>query len=223
MKVKALIPAKGTSQRLRRKNMVPLGGRPLIEWTIMAAKEAEVFDGEIYVCSEDDEILKTAGFNEVLPLRRPEILSTPDAIVDDVLKWFREQLEWAGPVYVLLPTSPFRTAETIRSTWKQYASRGVQRMMSLVPDEHPVFWSILWEGGSIAPTMPNHYSMPRSKLPRTFRHDGGHLIHSVGGTGMAVFSPPEEEVLDINTYRDVLFAEFLLEKGYVVDSRARAL
>jgi len=213
--VLALIPAKGQSQRLPRKNLVPLGGRPLLAWSVEAAQTAGIFGENIYVASEDGAALRLAEELKVRPLRRPDTLAAPAATVEDVIKWARATLEWSGAIYVLLPTSPFRRPETIRATWQQFRQRGVRIMMSLWENEHPPFWSILWDGPNVAPAMPHFYQQPRSALPRTFRHEGSHLIVGNGGEGIGVFTPPEDEVLDINTRRDLEFAEYLLAMGKV--------
>lgn len=212
----ALVPAKGKSGRIRKKNLAPLASKPLVQWTIDAAKASDLFgDERIYVASEDDEILRFAEQSSVQPLRRPDTLANPEATVEDVIKWARATLEYQGAMMVLLPTSPFRTPETMREAWGQFERRAARVLMSIVPSEHPPFWALLWEGDAIAPMMPSHYHRPRNMLPETYRHDGSYLIVTSGGTGICVFQPPWIETMDINTPEDLAYAEYLVATGRV--------
>jgi CMP-N-acetylneuraminic acid synthetase len=112
-----MIPARIGSKRLPRKNLLPLGGRPLLAHTVDAAREAGVFD-EIVVSSDDDEILALAGLLGVAADRRPAALAGDRTRFVEVLE---ELLLRTGAaprfdlVAVLLPTCPFRHPDDIRA------------------------------------------------------------------------------------------------------------
>lgn len=118
MKPLAIIPARGGSRGVPGKNIRPLGGRPLIHYTIEAAR-ACFEDGRILVSTDDEEIRRTAEETGLeVPFLRPPHLADDRSPMRDVLL---HALEWSGEqgyapdVLVLLqPTSPFRTARHIR-------------------------------------------------------------------------------------------------------------
>ena len=85
-KMMAIIHARGGSKGLPRKNLRPLGGLPLIAWTIKAAKESPLID-LVVVTSDDQEILDIAtNFGADLVIKRPQHLATDDATTSDAVK-----------------------------------------------------------------------------------------------------------------------------------------
>lgn len=219
----ALIPAKGTSERIPRKNMAPLGGHPLIDWTIAPAIESGVFS-EIWVSSEDDEILEHARRKGVKGLRRPPQLSEPDATIADVVGHARVWLEYSQPIYILVPTSPFRRPETIRTAAGVYAMDPSRDLLSVVPSDHPPQWALVsevwWsERGTetdLVPYEPDAFALPRQAQRPTSRHDGGHWIMGQTPTkrwqGLYV---DQIEAVDINTPEDLEYAEWRVQTGRI--------
>lgn len=114
MKVLGVIPARGGSKRVPRKNLRPLGGKPLIAWTLDAARQAKSLNYWA-VSTEDREIADIASALGAFVIKRPEELATDDATTGDVLL---HALEWLEPstydmVVCLHPTSPIRDAKHI--------------------------------------------------------------------------------------------------------------
>ena len=113
-----VVPARGGSKRLPRKNVRPLAGRPLVAWTVDAARASGVLD-DVLVSTDDAEIAEAArAAGASVPWLRPAELATDTAASVDVL---RHALAWheaeRGPVeavVLLQPTSPFRSAASIR-------------------------------------------------------------------------------------------------------------
>ena len=108
-----IIPAKGGSMRLARKNVADLCGRPLISYTIEAAKKSGLFE-EVYVSTEDEEIAEVSrSFGATVPYKRPAELAKDLAGVVDVCLHMIEYLEQKGKsfatLFILLPTSPLRS------------------------------------------------------------------------------------------------------------------
>lgn len=104
-KVLALIPARGGSRGIPRKNIKILGGRPLIGWTIEAARQAAFLD-MIVVSSEDEEILTVANALGAQPLKRPVELATDEASGMDPVRHALDCFPEIEILLLLQPTSP---------------------------------------------------------------------------------------------------------------------
>jgi len=125
MKPLIVIPARGGSKRLPGKNIKPLNGKPLIHYTIEAARE--VFDDSIICVSTDDEEIKRVSEQTGLkvPFVRPKELATDTADSRGVLlhsyEYYKEEKEYEADVIILLqPTSPLRNATHIREAIELY-------------------------------------------------------------------------------------------------------
>lgn len=118
MNVLAMIPARGGSKGIPRKNITPCGGRPLIAWSCLAAREAKCVARAI-VSTDDREIADVAKAHGVeAPFLRPAELSGDTAksidVANHALDWLEREQGWRTDVLVLLqPTSPMRTARHI--------------------------------------------------------------------------------------------------------------
>jgi len=112
-RVIAIITALGGSKGLHRKNIRPLGGVPLIGWTIRAALEAQCID-RVIVSTDDHEIAAISrDLGAEVPFMRPAELSTDTATSTDVVLHALESVPGYKQAVLLQPTSPFRTAEDI--------------------------------------------------------------------------------------------------------------
>jgi pseudaminic acid cytidylyltransferase len=114
----AIIPARGGSKRLPRKNILPLGGRPMLCWSVEAALESCLFD-RVCVSTDDDEIAQIATDSGAEVLNRPASLGTDTATVAEVCHYHLESLADSGKqydhLYCLYPTAPLRNAEDLRA------------------------------------------------------------------------------------------------------------
>jgi CMP-N-acetylneuraminic acid synthetase len=108
MDVLGLIPARGGSKGIPRKNLAPVAGKSLLAWTVEAAHGAEKLT-HVVVSTEDDEIASAA---EADVLRRPPELAADDTPMVDVIRHAIEELD-PDVVVVLQPTSPLRRAEHV--------------------------------------------------------------------------------------------------------------
>lgn len=120
-----IIPARGGSKGIPRKNIKLLAGRPLIDYSIAAARDAGADDDHVILSTEDDEIAsvaRTCGL--AVSYRRPESLATDTAgsreVILDVMDWADRQGLKYDCVVLLQPTSPMRTAEDILATLAAY-------------------------------------------------------------------------------------------------------
>lgn len=118
MRILTLIPARGGSKRLPGKNIKPLGGKPLINWTIESANGiAEICD--ILVSTDDTEIAAVAkAAGAFVPWLRPSELATDAAtsvaVAGHALDWYEKEYGNVDGLLLLQPTSPFRTRETVQ-------------------------------------------------------------------------------------------------------------
>lgn len=139
-KVLALITARGGSKALPRKNVLSAGGRPLIAWTIAAAKESSIID-RIVLSSEDDEIIQTAKeWGCEVPFRRPGNLASDTANSIDVILHALDQLPEFEYIILLQPTSPLRTAEDIDAAFSLMRINGAQCCVSVCDVEQSPCW-----------------------------------------------------------------------------------
>jgi CMP-N-acetylneuraminic acid synthetase len=114
-KIIAIIPARGGSKGLPRKNIKLLLGKPLVAWTIEQAKNSK-YVNKVVVSTEDKEIAEISrGYGAEVPFLRPKELARDDSPTIDAilhaLNWFEESGEYFDIVVLLEPTSPLRDVE----------------------------------------------------------------------------------------------------------------
>jgi len=140
MNVLGLIPARGGSKGIPRKNIAPLCGRPLIAWTIDAALRAEGL-GRVVVSTDDDEIADVAvKAGAEVPFRRPKEFAADSSEALPVIRHAIEQIDaegWrADAVVYLQPTSPLRGVEPIVRAIELLRSGGCDTAVSVVRVPH---------------------------------------------------------------------------------------
>jgi CMP-N-acetylneuraminic acid synthetase/spore coat polysaccharide biosynthesis predicted glycosyltransferase SpsG len=134
----AIVPARGGSRGVVRKNLREIGGRPLIAHTVEALRDSGVAD-RLVISSDDAEILGWASVHGVETIPRPPELARPDSTISDVAVHVVESLEWNGVVGVFQPTSPLRSGKTIAEALRQFDVADVDSLASVVR-EHHLFW-----------------------------------------------------------------------------------
>lgn len=133
------IPARGGSRRIPRKNVLPFGGKPLVNWTISSALRSGIFD-RIVVSSDDDEILATSRDAGAETDRRPESLGGDRIRFVEVLEEYITRSGHQGifkDVMVLLPTCPLRSEEDIRAVQSLRLSQPESFVVSISRYEFP--------------------------------------------------------------------------------------
>jgi N-acylneuraminate cytidylyltransferase len=157
----ALIPARGGSTRIQKKNIRPLAGHPLITYTIAAAQGSGLFGDHIYVSSDDDDILAVASYYGAKTISRP-LNAAGNFSLD--YEWLRHALRhirgdgFRPSLYFLLrPTSPFRGADAIRRAWFRWSAApepGIRRSIRAVAiaEQNPYkMWAYNQEGWAMTP------------------------------------------------------------------------
>lgn len=136
-RVLGIIPARGGSKGVPRKNIRELDGLPLIAHTINAARDASDID-TVVVSTDDEEIASVAENHGVhVPFMRPDHLATDEAptepVIEHAIESFRENGESYDTFVLLQPTSPLRTAEHIEEAYTLYVDRNVDSLISAYP------------------------------------------------------------------------------------------
>ncbi|MBV7438486.1 cytidylyltransferase domain-containing protein [Aeromonas sp. sif2416] len=139
----AIIPARGGSKRLPGKNIKPLAGKPLINWTTQAAIGSGVFD--MVIVSTDSQSIADAAMQDAgvtFPGLRPAELASDTATTNDVIshvvRWVETHHEQVDMVALLQPTSPLRTAQHIKEAVELYRDKQATSVVSVCELDHPV-------------------------------------------------------------------------------------
>ncbi|MDP2559851.1 cytidylyltransferase domain-containing protein [Psychrobium sp. 1_MG-2023] len=224
--VLAVIPARAGSKRLPKKNTLPLNGRPLIEWTIEAAKSAAYLDSVIVStdCHLIANLARQSGIK--VPFIRPEYLSHDTASSVDVAIHAIEQCKEYSPEWLILlqPTSPLRTAEHIDQALKKAIEREADAIVSVCPVEHPPQWTgVLGDNDSMSQFFNSTTDATKQsqQLASHYRLNGAiYIIRVKTLLKYRTFHPPGKVFafkmpcsasVDIDTKHDFEFAQFLMQ------------
>ena len=131
MDILGLIPARGGSKGVPRKNLAPVGGKPLLAWTVEAARSASELT-RVVVSTDDDEIAAAAGIGV---LRRPAELAADDTPMLDVVRHAVAELS-PDVVVLLQPTSPLRRPEHVDAAVRLLLESGADAVVSVVKVPH---------------------------------------------------------------------------------------
>ncbi|HDZ33955.1 MAG TPA: acylneuraminate cytidylyltransferase family protein [Pseudoalteromonas sp.] len=139
-KVLAIIPARGGSKRLPRKNILPLIGKPLIAWTIEAGLGCKYID-KVIVSSDDDEILKISQNFGADIIKRPEKLASDTSSSFDALKHTIESIDRYDYIILLQATSPLRHYKHIDEAIELLIEKNANAIVSVCEMDHSPLWS----------------------------------------------------------------------------------
>lgn len=205
MKVVGIIPARGGSKRLPKKNIADLGGKPLLRWTIDAAIESDIFD-DIFVSTEDEEIGAVAG---KYWWHRPPELAQDDSPSWPIVLDIAETIK--ADVFVLLqPTSPFRTATDILAAINMLTMSRGDSVISVTRGPGDLAFQVghAKRLRSVPEIMvPNGaiYGITEDALVRGENWYSGVLYG---------YEMPKERSLDIDNGQDLEFARYLVSKQH---------
>jgi N-acylneuraminate cytidylyltransferase len=128
----ALIPARGGSKRLPRKNVLPFAGRPMLGWSVQAARDSGAFD-RVVVTTDDEEIAAVARAEKAEVMMRPAAVSDDAATLVDVVHHTVATCGYKVTRLCLLPPNcPLRNAEDVRGSAKAFAERKPPSLLSVV-------------------------------------------------------------------------------------------
>ena len=171
----AIIPARGGSKGLPRKNILPLLGKPLIGWTIEQANKSKYLD-RIIVSTEDEEIMEISKSFGAEVLQRPKDLAQDNTPTSDVIIHVIETLDKEGYKYdfivLLEPTSPLREDDDIDNAIEIISNNSyAYSLVSLgeIHLEHPEYVKIIDDDGFVFPySQTNKKYYRRQDLPKAY-------------------------------------------------------
>lgn len=228
MKILALIPARGGSKGVPRKNIRLLGNKPLLEYSIESAKNSHLIS-EILVSTDDEEIAIAAELAGCKPpFLRPSSLaqdqSTSIEVVLHALAYYENQKIYFDAVCLLQPTSPFREASFIDKAIAKFITSQSDSLISVLPIPHQYnpHWAFEEDdqGFLHIATGEENIITRRQDLPKAFYRDGSVYLTKTevlktgtffGKKTAYITSNPELHV-NIDTQEDWDYAEQLLQK-----------
>jgi CMP-N,N'-diacetyllegionaminic acid synthase len=218
-RVLAVIPARGGSKGLPRKNLRCVGDKTLIEHAIAAARASRCVD-EVVVSSDDQEILAAAERAGAVAVKRPASLAADDTPGVAPLLHVAEQMPGFDVVVLLQPTSPLRVAEDIDGCLELMAGQDAPACISVVQVKHHPMWNFtLGADASLTPILAvadrpdRRQAVPAVYAPngavyaarRTWLLEGGALV-----TGETLgWAMPAERSVDVDTEFDLQVADCL--------------
>lgn len=222
----AIIPARGGSKRIPRKNIREFCGRPMVEWSIKAAKESGLFE-RIIVSTDDEEVARIATHAGAdVPFLRSTALSddhTPTiSVIQDAIRFLEASGSRLDRICCLYATAPFVTASALRSGYELIDSHpDCEFVISATEYMFPIWRSLKIDSlGAVSMNWPE-YESSRSQDLEVAYHDAGQFYWGtreayIKNTGF--FSAncrlsllPSSRVQDIDTEDDWRRAELLFQ------------
>ena len=222
-KVLAVVPARGGSQGLPRKNLLPVGGIPMVERAILAARECPHI-GACVLTTDDPEIRAIGIAYGADIIDRPADLSGDSTTSQAVVRHVLESLAAAGrlPEYIVLlqPTSPLRSAAHLTACIEEFFKSDSQSAISVTEAKESPLKSFIETNGSLQPLFDvERLHAPRQALPRVYSQNGAIYLTSSEAflRSNSFFIPPAmpfamdaETSIDIDTALDLRIAECLI-------------
>lgn len=213
-----LIPARGGSKGIPRKNVLPIAGRPLIAWTIAAARAASAID-RVVVTTDDAEIAAVAAEHGAeVPFLRPAELARDETPGIDPVLHALDMLPGVDTLVLLQPTSPLRTADDIDAAAALSAAHDGATVVGVTAAAH-AGWTFAMDAGGVLDIGTAGIAARRQDMVPQFTLNGAiyvsavdrlRAMHSFLTPGTVGYPMPLERSVDIDTTFDWRVAEMLL-------------
>lgn len=229
-RILTVIPARGGSKGVPRKNLRKLGGRPVVAHAVAAALDARLA-GAVLVTSDSDEILRAAAVSRrVIALKRPKALAGDRAAILPVYRHAVEAYEKMAGVTVdymvgLEPTTPFRSADDIDGAIRQALRTGAEVVTTVREAvENPYFLQVEPKapGASWVRQVKRCKTNRRQDAPKVWTLNGAVYVftrkalfgldHIYSSKRLGVYEMPRERSVDLDSEEDFAYAEFLLKR-----------
>jgi CMP-N-acetylneuraminic acid synthetase len=230
MKVLGIVPARGGSKGIPRKNITPLLGKPLLAYTAAAALAAKSLTRTV-LSTEDEEIARIGSdYGLDVPFLRPAELALDDTptipVLQHVVRWLERAGEVYDAVFILQPTNPLRRPEDIDGSIELLEKTGADSVISFVDvgEKHPARMKFITpEGKVIDPPFKEQFEgQRRQELTKLYLRNGAVYVtrrnvlmeqDSVQGQDCRAWLIPEERACNIDTRFDLFIAEQMLKYG----------
>lgn len=231
MKILGIIPARGGSKGVPRKNIKLLGNKPLLQYTSEIALASSLID-TLVLSSDDDEIMEVAkGLGVQVPFKRPSDLAIDTAPTLPVIKHAIEYYKSIGinfdAVCLLQVTSPFRTVTFLNKAISTFIDKDTDSLVSVqqVPHEYNPHWvfEVNNDGTLDIATGDKNIITRRQELPLSYHRDGSIYItktsvileqDSLYGKSMSYIESPKEWYVNIDTMKDWKKAEKIVKNCF---------
>ncbi|KPJ93287.1 MAG: acylneuraminate cytidylyltransferase [Gammaproteobacteria bacterium SG8_11] len=221
--VLAIIPARGGSKGLPGKNIKPVGGKPLIAWTIEAATKSKFID-RVVLSSDDEHIINTAEqYGCEVPFVRPKELAQDGSPAIEVVLHALQQLPYYDITVLLQPTCPLRGAADIDNALSAMLSKNAKSCVSVTtPDKSP-YWMYTVNGyDRLKPLLDKELAAKqRQELPQVYVLNGAiYAIFTEVLLNTRNFVPDstvpfimsKEHSIDVDYQLDLDFVEFIMQQ-----------
>ncbi len=222
MNILVVIPARGGSKGIPKKNIRFINGKPLIAYAIENA--LHIKGAKVVVTSDSEEILEISEKYGAQPLNRPKELSEDNITLDPVIENAVAQMEEItddtyNVVITMQPTSPLLTWHTLNAAISYFISEDYDTVISAVNMPH-LSWKK--QDGRYIPNYKERLN--RQYLPENFVETGAFVItkrkfitkNSRLGSNISIYEVPEKEAIDIDTYQDWCIAETELKRKRIL-------
>ena len=223
LNVLIIIPARGGSKGIPRKNLRPVAGKPLIYYSIQAALSAKL-KAKVFVSTDDEEIgLLAERFGASVLIRESNLAddkTTLDPVILDALSKIEGQTsEYFDAILTVQPTSPLISPNDISGAYNQLMSEALDTVLTVVDDRH-LCWS--FDGDKPVPAYQERVN--RQELPKKFKETGAVIACSrdqllLGtriGKKVGLYEVSQERSFDIDTISDLYLCEAILSRKRIV-------
>ena len=222
----AIVPARGGSKGIPKKNLVNLQNRPLIDWTLDSCVESKYIQ-KVIISSDSNEILQRATSFDFIPHRRSADLSgdliQTSAVINEVFKFYEKLHEEFSHFILLQPTSPLRTAIHIDEACEALLESEASSIISVCSSDNTILKNLILDDQNIlqAGFAGNFFEMPRQELPRTFKVNGAIYASEISSYLNCLsflqditipYHMDEMTSMDIDTPKDLLWVENILSR-----------
>jgi N-acylneuraminate cytidylyltransferase len=218
----AVIPARGGSKGLPGKNIISVGGKPLLAWTIEAAQKARYID-RLILSSDDEAIIAVALEHGCeVPFRRDPRLAADDSPSIDVVLDALSRCPGYDWVVLLQPTSPLRSAEDIDRALQRCVALEAPACVSVCEAEQSPYWMYTLEAGDRLSPLLRTSATRRQDLPTAYVLNGATYVADTAWLANSrsfltsetiAYEMPSERSIDIDTDADLAKLEPYLRAG----------
>ena len=223
MKILVIIPARGGSKGIPRKNVRLMNGKPLISYAITTAKQSSFFP-DVYVSTDSTEIADISQNYGAKIINRNEVLAgdmvTLDPVIYDALIRCEKENNCSYDLIITMqPTSPLTTVKTLDAAITKFINEKYNTLISVVNKPH-LSWTE--KNNQVIPAYEKRLN--RQQLPKNYLETGAFVIvdrksiteNSRFGERVGVFEVPEREAIDIDDASDWIITESLMKKKKIL-------
>lgn len=225
-KIIALIPARGGSKGIKDKNIVLLKGKPLIQYSIDAAKNSKYID-RIIVSTDSKKIAEVAkSLGAEVPFLRPVELASDNSktieVVLHAVHWLEDNQSSYDALVLLQPTQPLRTSGDIDDAIEKYLNNGENSLVSVCKvSDNPILIRTIDDSGLLVNLLDRNSTIRRQDMPEYYKVNGAIYINKIEDLKVETsfndntvpYIMREDHSVDIDDISDLDMAEWIMSKN----------